>query len=1403
MTKIIGIDAGSNSIGWALRDTEAERNQIIDYGVLTFEKGVASEKGNEFPKVQKRTESRGKRRNYQAEKYRKWELLEFLIDNNMCPLSKEELYKWKKYVKGKKREYPQSEDFINWLRFDFNGDGKPDFHLLDKDKNESYYAFRALVIDENFRDVYQNNPHVLGRVFYQLVQRRGFRGRDEEEAKTMLQGSEKSGTKGRNDIAEYIEKYKTLGSALYHFQKENGGRIRQRYNLRRDYENELKEICRFYGISEQNYNELAKAIIWQRPLRTQKGLVGMCIYEKNKKRGQVSHPLYEEYRTWVFINNLNIVPPFQEDLQEYLLRKIYPLFYRASNDFELKVIDKQLYKDGAKRLSKHSDKTKVISAKLLKSFQDLLGEDWKEQYGWNSFNLRESQTKKKTKGGYNFEDVWHVLNTFDGQENLKSFALDKLGLEEEKAEKFSKIKLNNGYATLSLSAIKKMLPFLRKGFLYSQAVYLANLYKVLGADSITEDLIEYFVEEIKTIIDNNKEEKTLNNIVNSLVQDELNNEHRYSIEIDRELDNEERRQIQIKIIEVFGEKTWSDFEEDKKQEYFDYVSSKFKEFLKKSVLSKHNVFIEQPRLHDQIFALIQEKYDISNDSKRHLWHPSEQESYVAASEYYHFKSKDKNIYIDENERDAFAIKNLNADFQGRSLKLLGSPEPISKGFKNPMALKTLYKLKHLLNYLLQEGEIDKDTRVVIEIARELNDTNKRKAIERWNNEREKENETFRKKIQEINIECETNFDENDKTLIRKIRLWEEQGKQCLYTGKMIKSCDVFNGLEFDIEHTIPASISFDSELKNLTLSDKYYNNHIKGKRLPSQLPNYDAGASIGGVLCPPIIQTIERIFGKRTVTVTEDKDGEKETIVTWKKIEDLESKFKEWKNKSAFAPTKGYKDYCIQEYHYIKLELDYWRAKLHTFTLEEYKAGWRNSQLRDTQIITKYALPYLKTVFNRVSVEKASVVNAFKEIYDVKIKDTKKDRSVHSHHAIDASILTLIPPHYDRDKILLKYNEEKDKKTGKVYHEKPKDWRDFSASKVLEIENKILVNNLVESKTTMPTFKAVRKKGKIVWIDKANGIKKIAQGDTIRGQLHGESLYGAIKLPKRNENNQILFDEDRKMILEEEPILVIRTDLVYKKDTNSPGFKTLNEIEKAIVDKDLFKMIKVQVEAAQDFKTALEKGIFMLDKKGNRVNRIRRIRCKESMKYSTAVKVHTHTFQSEKEYKRFTLAKNGENALCLFYKNVQGKGINILSIEQVSETKFRNDLQYFEEPFYNQLEIGRGKKQTTIPLYAVLRIGQKVLFYEDSIEELKEVSKAHLSRRLFKMYQFESDGRIKFRHHLAAGIDTDLKKIYKEFSSFNLEDNPVFLRLRQANWNFAIDGVDFEMKLDGSIEFKF
>jgi CRISPR-associated endonuclease Csn1 len=60
----------------------------------------------------------------------------------------------------------------------------------------------------------------------------------------------------------------------------------------------------------------------------------------------------------------------------------------------------------------------------------------------------------------------------------------------------------------------------------------------------------------------------------------------------------------------------------------------------------------------------------------------------------------------------------------------------------------------------------------------------------------------------------------------------------------------------------------------------------------------------------------------------------------------------------------------------------------------------------------------------------------------------------------------------------------------------------------LELKDKVLINNLTDSRTITQTSKTIRKRGKIVYdIDQAgNRKKRVAKGDTIRGQLHGETF---------------------------------------------------------------------------------------------------------------------------------------------------------------------------------------------------------------------------------------------------------------------------------------------------------
>ena len=1386
MEKILGLDLGTNSIGWAIRDTSENENQIIDKGVLTFDKGVGEVKGIEIPLVKARTEARGKRRNYQAEKYRKWELLKFLIENKMCPLEITELDEWRKYTKGIGRKYPQSEKFIQWLRFDFNGDRKPDFELFGFDKHESYYIFRMLVVSEKdeYKKIFEANPHILGRILYQIVQRRGYRGRDDEdeEAKTILKGSEKNGTAGADAIVPYIEKHKTLGAALYYLQKEKNDRIRKRYNLRTDYEQELKEICRVQNLSEAVYKRLWKAIIWQRPLRSQKGLVGICTFEKNKARCPISHPFYEEFRTWVFINNLKIKLPDSIDKNTFLKDAVYPIFYNVSRDFKLSSISKKLKKDNGEITARFPPDTKVVSCTLLNNFETLLGKDWKENYGWN-----ETLQNEIKKCNYSFEDIWHVIFTFDSKEKLKEFATQKLELNEEAAEKFSKIKLQQGYATLSLSAIKKILPYLYEGFIYSEAVYLANLHKLLGDKNITPETSKMFSSIIKEVIKEHNDEKQINNIINGLISNQLNSEYRFGMEANYQLDDDDRKDVSIKIIDTLGITTWNEkIAQYEKEKIIQNVEANYLAFLQKPInAKKEDLFLKSGRLHDKIFQHLQETYNVPDKNKKYLWHPSEQETYPDAIE------------------------------RG-GVKILGNPRPISNGFKNPMALRTLHELKKLVNYLHEIGKIENSTRIVIEIARELNDANMRKAIEKYQRDREKENEDFKNKIDEINKECNTSYNREDKNLIDKLRLWNEQKFQCIYTGKIINSCDLLNGSKYNYEHTVPASISFDNELKNLTIADIDYNMNIKGNKIPFDCPNYNTAIVINSIEYSAILPRLQFME---------------------EKVEHLENLLDEWINKTKFASTKDIKDACIQRRHLIKFELNYWRKKLNSFTITEYKAGWRNSQLRDTQIVTKYALPYLKTVFNKVEVQKGSVTSAFREIYKIQPRLEKKQRTKHSHHAIDAAVLTLIPAAAIRDKILLRYNEEKDKNPNNTYHENPRNWTTFEANHILSIEDEVFNNFQSQNRILVDTKKVVRKRGKQQFVkykntdgkwhykldEQGKKIPLIAKGDTIRGQLHKESFFAAIKLPKVEEKNGKLIPKTDGL-----GNFVFQTNekrkdniFIVKREEDLNSFTKLEDFD-IVVDPNLRQYLKAEIQnrinQGKTFAQAMAEPIWafgkVIDKNNSPIKPIRHIRTKVKgggggFVTNPALIKPINAFISKQEHKRNIYALNGETAVCAFYQGIVNDELERIikpySILEIAQLKEGNSFENIVSPNYEKTI---KKVQHIIPLYSILKTNQKVLFYENDIDELKRLNNKELGRRLYMIVKFE-DGRISFKHHLNSMSEEDLKKEMKSLdladvgaSSFNFIKPIPKLRLSKLSFNFAIEGKHFNVMPDGEIKWK-
>ena len=110
MTKILGIDTGTNSLGWAIVEKKADEYHLLDKGVNIFQEGVKIEKGIESSKAADRTAHKASRvRNYRI-KLRKIRLLRILSDAHLCPpLSKVELSAWRL-----KKEYPKNDLFMKW-----------------------------------------------------------------------------------------------------------------------------------------------------------------------------------------------------------------------------------------------------------------------------------------------------------------------------------------------------------------------------------------------------------------------------------------------------------------------------------------------------------------------------------------------------------------------------------------------------------------------------------------------------------------------------------------------------------------------------------------------------------------------------------------------------------------------------------------------------------------------------------------------------------------------------------------------------------------------------------------------------------------------------------------------------------------------------------------------------------------------------------------------------------------------------------------------------------------------------------------------------------------------------------------------------------------------------------------
>ena len=945
MTKILGIDTGTNSHGWAIVEKQADEYHLLDKGVNIFQEGVKIEKGIESSKAAERTAHKAARvRNYRI-KLRKIRLLRILSDAHLCPpLSKAELSAWRL-----KKEYPKNELFMQW-------------QSTDDESEKTPYAYRHKCLHDCLDFSSITDRYILGRAFYHMIQRRGFLSNRKDQSGDdtgMVKESISNLTQEMHDAG-----YEYLGDYFYSLYNK-GEKIRNHYTARNEhYLAEFKAICEKQeldkNLGHEVVHQIEKAIFYQRPLKSQKGQVGKCVFEKNKTRCPSSHPMYEEFRMLSFINNIKIQTPNDDVLRPLSSEEralIMPLFFRKSKKlFDFEDIAKKLapkkqygfYKKSSDAempyLFNYPMDTSVSGCPVTTALKDIFGDHWID-------SLCETYTLAEGKSRLNVvNDIWHVLFFYTDDTKLAEFAKNRLQLNDEEARKFCEISLPGDYASLSLKAICKILPYLRRGLIYSHAVFLGNLCEVMPQ-------YEWDIEEMRNA--------AIEHIIHEMNQ----------------IDSKDARTFEVCI----------------------------KEYLK-------------------------EQYHVSEEKLKKLYHPSMLEVYPRVQ-----RTNNHGIYQ------------------------LGSPRIDS--VRNPMAMRSMFRLRKLVNRLLEEGKIDSDTEIHIEFARELNDANKRNAIALFTKDNQKKNDEARKKIIDI---MGKDYDVKDDDILKYI-LWEEQGHICLYTGRQIAISDfVGTSQKIDKEHTIPRSVGGDSTRMNLTLCDSRFNREVKKTKLPTELPNHD--------------EIMARINDWR------------------EKYESLDGQIRKLKGKSKGATTKKQKDDIISKRHLLELQRDYWRGKYLRFMMESVPEGFSRRQGTDISVISKYARLYLKSLFKYVYTVKGIATSDFRKIWGIQKTYSKKERVNHVHHCIDAIVIACIGLD-EYNKLGSYYHDEENHEwygMSKAYFKKP--WPTF-VEDIKKVQDEILVYHYTPD--NMP--KQGRRR---ILLD---GKKVLSKGDAARGSLHNDTYYGAIE----------------------------------------------------------------------------------------------------------------------------------------------------------------------------------------------------------------------------------------------------------------------------------------------------
>ena len=514
---ILGLDLGVQSVGWAMIDLDDAGNPcgIRRSGVRCFDSGVGSEteiaSGKDESQNIKRRQMRLQRRQLWRRARRLKKIFLLLQKAGLLP-------------PGETRTPEQRHELFKTLDAELSktylpANDRVAGHLLP-------YRLRALALDQALP------PFAFGRALFHLAQRRGFLSNRKSAAKD----DEDSGDvkAGIADLWKKMEetKARTLGEYYSKLDPEDQ-RIRKRWTARQMYLDEFEKIVaaqspRHSALTEVSKEQIHDAIFRQRPLRSQKGLIGTCELEPDCRRAPRASVEAQRFRYLQKVNDLEIVTPDGE---------IWSLIEPSHRDLRQKLIE---------LLDTHAE----VEFKSLRSKLGL-----KKPKGSDkdfTFNL-EAGGEKRLKGNATAVKLRKILG--DDYEKLSSEQLvgvvedlleyekpdalarrltNRYGIAPTKADDLADITLEPNYASLSREAMRKLLPLMEKGLRFAEAkkeVYGTNAGR-LGLREFLSPVLDAVPQLRNPVVCRGLTE--LRKVVNALIR-EYGKPHRIRVELARDL----------------------------------------------------------------------------------------------------------------------------------------------------------------------------------------------------------------------------------------------------------------------------------------------------------------------------------------------------------------------------------------------------------------------------------------------------------------------------------------------------------------------------------------------------------------------------------------------------------------------------------------------------------------------------------------------------------------------------------------------------------------------------------------------------------------------------------------------------------------------------------------------------